>query len=348
MRLYGHRPPPAPEKTKSSPNTHRSPMVFHLNRDFEEHELLNMGKYDRIYPSDDKKMQDLYNIFLAGSESAFRHSFDMKVKDTIAKVREDRKQEQMAKEEEEKRKVRQSQETRKRAQKSARAAALAALCASAKGYNLSNMTKDVPLSDRRYKEVDSTRCHINSPKSLKEEARRFERWSPDRSERRSRESPFALLTQNNQPCLKILKEDIVNREEMTVLEKVEKWKQGGCFGAAHRDILLDLSQREANAAVLDAKMAEEAAEWVGKRDGGVLQMLGKGEERMLESVAQQQEQTRRKARNDASQKGVAEKGSSLPSRSRKRVRIGVWKKDGTLLGISGRQSVTHLRNARQG
>lgn len=151
-RLYGRNHPH--EKPKTKPPNHRH-VVFHLNHDFEEHEAKNMGKYDRIYPSDDRKTQELYDILLAGSESAFKHSFDMKVKDTIAKVREDRKQEQLAKEEEEKRRFRATQEMRKRAQRNARAVALAALTTSAKTYPaLNDLTTNVLLSERtRTKEV---------------------------------------------------------------------------------------------------------------------------------------------------------------------------------------------------
>lgn len=151
-RLYGRNSPH--EKPKTKPPNHRH-VVFHLNHDFEEHEAKNMGKYDRIYPNDDRKTQELYDILLAGSESAFKHSFDMKVKDTIAKVREDRKQEQLAKEEEEKRRLRATQEMRKRAQRSARAVALAALSTSAKTYSaLNDLTTNVLLSERtREKEV---------------------------------------------------------------------------------------------------------------------------------------------------------------------------------------------------
>jgi hypothetical protein len=145
-RLYGRNSPH--EKPKPRPPYHRH-VVFHLNHDFEEHEAKNMGKYDRIYPSDDRKTQELYDILLAGSESAFKHSFDMKVKDTIAKVREDRKQEQLAKEEEEKRRVRATQEMRKKAQRSARAVALAALTTSAKTYSaLNDLTTNVLLPER--------------------------------------------------------------------------------------------------------------------------------------------------------------------------------------------------------
>lgn len=65
--------------------------------DFDNFEASNKGKYEKIYPPNDKHLHEMYDVFLAGSNSAFQHSFDMKVKDTIAKVREDRIKEQLEK-----------------------------------------------------------------------------------------------------------------------------------------------------------------------------------------------------------------------------------------------------------
>ncbi|CAM6095581.1 unnamed protein product [Calypogeia fissa] len=93
---------------------------------FDEFEKGNRGKYDRIYPSEDKNLNELYRIFLAGAEAAFKHSFHMRIKDTIVRVREERRQEEQAKEAEEKRKVKARFEMRRKAQRSARLAALAA------------------------------------------------------------------------------------------------------------------------------------------------------------------------------------------------------------------------------
>lgn len=93
---------------------------------FDEFEKGNRGKYDRIYPSDDKNLNELYRIFLAGAEAAFKHSFHMRIKDTISRVREERRLEEQAKEAEEKRKVKARFEMRRKAQRSARLAALAA------------------------------------------------------------------------------------------------------------------------------------------------------------------------------------------------------------------------------
>jgi hypothetical protein len=64
---------------------------------FNNFEASNKGKYEKIYPPNDKHLHEMYDVFLAGSNSAFQHSFDMKVKDTIAKVREDRIKEQLEK-----------------------------------------------------------------------------------------------------------------------------------------------------------------------------------------------------------------------------------------------------------
>jgi hypothetical protein len=64
MRLYGrrHLPSIANDKPKFIPKHNQ--IVFHFDNDFDDHESKNMGKFDRIYPTDDKKMQDLYNVFL--------------------------------------------------------------------------------------------------------------------------------------------------------------------------------------------------------------------------------------------------------------------------------------------
>ncbi len=64
---------------------------------FDNFEASNKGKYEKIYPPNDKHLHEMYDLFLTGSNSAFQHSFDMKVKDTIAKVREDRIKEQLEK-----------------------------------------------------------------------------------------------------------------------------------------------------------------------------------------------------------------------------------------------------------
>ncbi|XP_024377743.1 uncharacterized protein [Physcomitrium patens] len=125
MRLYGKSPPLPIAMDKPKHTSKLNQVVFHLNHDFEDHEAKNMGKYECIYPSHDKKKQDLYNKFLDGAQSIFSHSFDMKVKETIAKVQKEHNQEKKSKNEETT-KV----DKCKKAQRDARMAALAAIAIS--------------------------------------------------------------------------------------------------------------------------------------------------------------------------------------------------------------------------
>jgi hypothetical protein len=164
MRLYGwkHWPPSTISKLKHTPN--QGQVVFRLNHDFEDHESKNLGKYDRIHPIDDREMQNLYNTFLVGAESIFKHSFDMKVKETIAKVRDDRKQEQLAREEEKKRRS----EKQKRAQRVARNAALVALAAKDASKNATLCTDHTPTISLDHME-HAREGMIGSPKGLKED-----------------------------------------------------------------------------------------------------------------------------------------------------------------------------------
>eukprot|EP00249_Psilotum_nudum_P013413 c24316_g1_i2 orf=397-2796(-) len=124
LRLYGSH-----QCTKDDPETeHPEVDDFHESyastQNMNKYECENLGNFDRIYPPEDEKLQCLYNMFLAGSEEAFKQSFDMKVKSAILKAQEDRKREEMEKEAAEKRKMRKRAEMRKKAQESARAAAL--------------------------------------------------------------------------------------------------------------------------------------------------------------------------------------------------------------------------------
>ncbi|KAL2635285.1 hypothetical protein R1flu_006764 [Riccia fluitans] len=121
-RLYG-KVTPGRENTGNHHSVH--PATHRKKDPFDENEKTNRGMYDRIYPSEDKNLMELYRIFLAGSEAAFKHSFHMRVKDTIVRVQEERKQEEMAKEVEERKKQKARTEIRKKAQNSARLAALA-------------------------------------------------------------------------------------------------------------------------------------------------------------------------------------------------------------------------------
>jgi hypothetical protein len=93
QRLYGKGK--GQVETKDERQSPHRPQQSIMN--FDNFEASNKGKYEKIYPPNDKHLHEMYDVFLAGSNSAFQHSFDMKVKDTIAKVREDRIKEQLEK-----------------------------------------------------------------------------------------------------------------------------------------------------------------------------------------------------------------------------------------------------------
>lgn len=93
QRLYGKGK--GQIETKDERQSPHRPQQSIIN--FDNFEASNKGKYEKIYPPNDKHLHEMYDVFLAGSNSAFQHSFDMKVKDTIAKVREDRIREQLEK-----------------------------------------------------------------------------------------------------------------------------------------------------------------------------------------------------------------------------------------------------------
>jgi hypothetical protein len=93
QRLYGKGK--GQVETKDERQSPHRPQQSIIN--FDNFEASNKGKYEKIYPPNDKHLHEMYDVFLAGSNSAFQHSFDMKVKDTIAKVREDRIKQQLEK-----------------------------------------------------------------------------------------------------------------------------------------------------------------------------------------------------------------------------------------------------------
>ncbi len=299
-----------------------SPVTFQLNHDFEQHEAVNLGKYDRIFPSDEERLQELYNVFLAGAQSAFVHSFDMKVKEGINKVRNDRAQENLAKEEDEKRKLRACQESRKKAQCSARIAALAALSAQANVHKIYNKANELePLSDRRVK-ADNAAAHCitrsfrsmeeRKPDSSSSSSRR--RLRHNRSRKHERFDVCCRPIRGEGP--RIMKLDLTlihcknNMEEMTMLEKVEKWEQCNVFGqqqllestVSREESDIGSGEREeesggSGAATLHTDMIVVSPRSRSSTDcpvmqvdggGGVLQMLRKAEGQVIESFASRQ------------------------------------------------------------
>ncbi len=312
------RPQVIPENGKSSP------VIFQLNHDFEQHEAVNLGKYDRIFPSDEERLQELYNVFLAGAQSAFVHSFDMKVKEGINKVRNDRAQENLAKEEDEKRKLRAGQESRKKAQCSARIAALAALSTQANVHKIYNKANELePLSDRRVK-ADNAVAHCISRSFRSMEERKPDSSSSSSSSRRRLRHNRSRKHERFDVCCRpirgegpsIMKLDLTlihcknNMEEMTMLEKVEKWEQCNVFGQQQL-LELTVSREESDigsgereeesggsgAATLHMDMIVVFPRSRSSTDcpvmqvdggGGVLQMLRKAEGQVIESFASRQ------------------------------------------------------------
>lgn len=146
LRLYGCRQSSKEETENLSPKPQNLQEGCNNKiQEYDEFVCKNLGNFDRIYPPDDVNLQKLYNIFLAGSEEAFKQSFDMKVKNAILKTQETRKREEMEKEAAEKRKLKKLQDVRKRAQESAKMAALSKQH-SASTSNQSGNEEDV-LSD---------------------------------------------------------------------------------------------------------------------------------------------------------------------------------------------------------
>lgn len=296
MRLYGrnHRPPSAMNKPKQTLNCGQ--VVFHLNHDFEDHESKNMGKYDRIYPANDRQMQDLYNVFLAGAESIFKHSFDMKVKETIAKVREDRKQEQIAREEEEKRKI----EQQRRAQRVARNAALAALAAKDASKNATLSTN--PTSSVSLDQIEGTiEGIIESPQRLKDD-HRLGQWSLNDgkivNEYQHLDQSLVSTHDINLDPSTHANDSFICTKEMTLQEKVDQWQQRGCFELPADDFVhedFDKKKKFAKETLLEDRLHAitcETSRKMANKDGGVLLMLEQNEVRLLkqEAAAQQLEE----------------------------------------------------------
>ncbi len=73
QRLYGKGK--GQIETKDERQSPHRPQQSIIN--FDNFEASNKGKYEKIYPPNDKHLHEMYDIFLAGSNSAFQHSFDM-------------------------------------------------------------------------------------------------------------------------------------------------------------------------------------------------------------------------------------------------------------------------------
>lgn len=84
-------------------------------KDFDAYEAVNKGKFERIYPPGDEKLQKLYNVLLAGSQESFQQSYDMKNKESIAKVREDRRLEELGRDEAERRREKAALDSKRKA-----------------------------------------------------------------------------------------------------------------------------------------------------------------------------------------------------------------------------------------
>ena len=364
MRLYGSRRPSSSSNDKPKHTSNHNQVVFHLNHDFEDHESKNMGKFDCIYPTDDKKMQDLYNVFLSGAESIFKHSFDMKVKETIARVRKDRKQEQIAKEEEEKKKV----EKRKRAQRIARAAALAAIAIKDASKNATLLCEGISTLDQI---EGTTKAVIDSAQSLKEDCN-FERWSSMEWSKSKLASEHQKLNKNlvcnHDVNLNIANtsDKFIHNEEMTVQEKIDQWQQKGCFEIPLDDFIHDefIQNKDfAEKPLLDARINEKnhQSEKVSNQDGGVVLMLEQNELdkiRLLkqEEATQQLEQDTQAllqkiiqtengyVQEDKIQSNFLSKKSMLQHTEGR-----LWKKvDQSNIGIRGHQLTSHFQKKQQG
>eukprot|EP01018_Ginkgo_biloba_P028081 Gb_32860 [translate_table: standard] len=123
MRLYGSKPIETycSESTTIESNDLKQDSLK-IMQEQEEYEIANMGNYDRIYPAEDENLQKLYETFLEGSHKAFTQSFDMKVRNAIAKAQEEKRKEEMEREAAEQKKIRLKAEMRRKAQETAKVA----------------------------------------------------------------------------------------------------------------------------------------------------------------------------------------------------------------------------------
>jgi len=278
-------------KPKHTPN--QGHVVFRLNHDFEDHESKNLGKYDRIHPTNDKEMQNLYNAFLVGAESIFKHSFDMKVKETIAKVREDHKQEKIAKKEEKKHRS----EQQKRAQRIARNVALATLATKDASKNETLSTDHTPTISLNHME-HAKEGMIGSPKGLKED----HCIGQQNSKRKLINDQHLHQNTIHNHGLNLdtinVNDSFVCLQEMTVQEKVDQWQQRVCFELP-KDHLYNEDFVRKEGFGKETKLEDllymsncEANEKSANKDGGVLLMLEQNEVGLLkkEAFAQQLEE----------------------------------------------------------
>jgi hypothetical protein len=284
----------------------------------------------------------------------------MKVKETIAKVREDRKQDQIAKEEEGKKKL----EQKRRAQRISRYATLAALTNKDASKNAMVMHEQNPILDQI---EGTTKGVIGSPRSLKEDCQ-LGQWS-------SMEWSDSKIVDENQKlnlnivCNHDINLDIINTndnllytKEMTVQEKVDHWRQRGCFEIPSDDFLCKefVQKKIINKGPLldnglDKRIRVDGK--ISKQDGGVVLMLEQNEVRLLkqEVAAQLLEQDTQalgheivETRNTTIEENKIESNVSLRNPTPQHIHDGMWKKvDQSNIDIRGDQIITQHQKKQQ-
>lgn len=154
-RLSGEGQPAA--DSRLGPNSY----LTSCDRTLELHdnyEMVNKGKYDRVYPVGDKHLQSLYDLLLTGAQAAFKHSVDSKAMSTLARVQAARNKEEASRQSEEKKRKQVRLAIRKKAQKSALLAALAGLAAKSKGTSSSHTDSSGSWIEDRASDVPATIC----------------------------------------------------------------------------------------------------------------------------------------------------------------------------------------------
>jgi len=303
------------------------------------------------------EMQNLYNAFLAGAESIFKHSFDMKVKETIAKVQEDHKQDKITKEEEENRRSKQQ----KRAQRIARNAALAALATKDASKNITLSTYHTPNISLDHME-QAREGMIVSSKGLKEDC--------CLGQRSSNKGEFVNEHQLDQHTQGINFETIdandsfVCLQEMTVQEKVDQWQKNVCFELP-KDHLHDedfVRQKGFGKETMFEDILcitnHKASEKTTNKDGGVLLMLEQNEVRLLkkEVSAQQLEEDMQillqrilETKNDIIEDGKNQSKEFVDKSSPWHIQSRLWKEVyQSNMAVRGYQLPTQCQNKPQG
>ena len=154
-RLSGEGPPET--DSRLGPNSY----LTSCDRTLELHdnyEMANKGKYDRVYPVEDKHLQSLYDLLLTGAEAAFKHSVVSKAMSTLARVQAARNKEEVSRQALEKKRKQVRLAIRKKAQKSALLAALAGLAAKSKGPSSNHTDSSGSWIEDRASDVPATLC----------------------------------------------------------------------------------------------------------------------------------------------------------------------------------------------